>query len=381
MRAVVLIDSLAGGGAQRVTAALCRDLVSDRYAVTLATLNADDVDFFDPGAGVERARLGAAPARSFAGKSLVNIQRLRRLRALLKAKDPAIVIAMMTPCAVLSLVANLGLRARTLVCERNFPGRKRIGAAWSLLRKIFYRLADGHVAQTREGADWIIRHTRARNVHIVPNPVLWPLPVRDPVRDPSNWVGRHRFFVLAVGTKWHQKGFDLLIKAFASIAVRFPEWDLVVLGVEHDGAGALRRFADAEGLGSRLILPGLAGNVGEWYQGAGVFVLSSRYEGFPNVLLEAMATGCACVAVDCDTGPRDIIEDGVSGRLVAAGDTAALAGAIAELIEDAGKRARFGRAALSVRERFDETRIMAKWRGAIESVLPNTSRRRKQSCR
>ncbi len=373
-KVLVLIDSLGGGGAQRVAAWLCRGLAKDGYAVTLATLHAEVPDFFDPGPEVARVRLGRRASSSVADKASINFGRVRALRTLLRRDRPEVVVAMMTACSVLALIASRGLSTRTIVSERNFPGAKRLSPAWSIPRRFLYRFADAHVAQTREGAQWITRNARARNVHVIPNTVNWPIPVREPVRAPAKWVGLERQYVLAVGTKIEQKGFDILIDAFSRVAGENPEWDLVILGIEEGGEGrdghgdSLRRRAHERGMSGRLVLPGVAGNVSDWYERAGIFALSSRYEGFPNVLLEAMAAGCACVAFDCDTGPRDVVVHGVNGILLPPADESSLAAAMHQLMSDRALRARLAAKARGVVKTFSEDSIMSKWRTVIASV-------------
>jgi len=125
----------------------------------------------------------------------------------------------------------------------------------------------------------------------------------------------HRRIVLAVGRFTKVKGFDLLIKAFAGIAIAYADWDLVILG-EGPERSDLEAQVEALGLGHRVKLPGRAGNMPDWYARADLFVMSSHFEGFPLVLVEAMAHGCPAVSFDCDTGPRDIIRDEMDGRLV-----------------------------------------------------------------
>ena len=115
------------------------------------------------------------------------------------------------------------------------------------------------------------------------------------------------------------------------------------------------------GLAERVLLPGRAGNVGDWYAASSLYVMSSRFEGFPNTLAEAMACGLPAVSFDCDTGPRDIIRHEVDGLLVPAGDAAALEAALRRLMADPALRGRFAARASEVRERFSLASVSARW--------------------
>src|SRR5699024_4469850 len=142
--------------------------------------------------------------------------------------------------------------------------------------------------------------------------------------------GRRR--LLAVGRLHPVKGFDQLIEAFDSIAHFFPDWDLVILG-EGPERTALEEQIHRTGLGERITLPGRVGNIGQWYDASDIYVLSSRTESLSNTLLEAMASGLAVVACDCETGPREIIRDTIDGALVQpAGDPEALAAYLSDLM-------------------------------------------------
>lgn len=116
-------------------------------------------------------------------------------------------------------------------------------------------------------------------------------------------------------------------------------------------------------------MPGIAGNVGEWCRNASIFVMSSRFEGFPNALAEAMACGCPAVSYDCDTGPREIIRDGIDGLLVRpVGDVAALAKALGRLMGDDELRKRMADRAPEVIERYSIQKILALWDRVFEEV-------------
>jgi glycosyltransferase involved in cell wall biosynthesis len=151
------------------------------------------------------------------------------------------------------------------------------------------------------------------------------------------------------------------------LAAKFPNWQLAILG-----EGSLRNELAAQialaGLNGRILLPGRVGNVGDWYAAADLYVMTSRFEGFPNAVAEAMAHGLAAISVDCDTGPRDIIRHEVDGLLVQNGDDTALVSALARLMGDEKLRQRFANRAIEVRERFSMARITALWEALFEEL-------------
>ena len=115
-------------------------------------------------------------------------------------------------------------------------------------------------------------------------------------------------------------------------------------------------------------MPGVVPDPETWMAQATVFVLPSRYEGFPNALLEAMAMGCPAVAADCDSGPREIVRHGENGLLVPAGDAGALADALSTLFADEALRRRIGQEAVKVRETFSRYAILDTWETAIDGA-------------
>ncbi|MOA12786.1 4-alpha-N-acetylgalactosaminyltransferase [compost metagenome] len=201
---------------------------------------------------------------------------------------------------------------------------------------------------------------------VIPNPVHWPLPRAEPLLAPATADGRKR--LLAVGRLHADKGFDLLIQAFAALAPSHPDWDLVILGEGHE-RGALQAQVDQAGLASRILMPGRAGNVGDWYDSADLYVLTSRFEGLSNTLLESMASGLAAVSFDCDTGPREIVRDGIDGVLVRPnGDVPALCKALSDVMENDARRQRMAQAATDVRDRFSAARVLQQWQELFDGV-------------
>lgn len=164
-----------------------------------------------------------------------------------------------------------------------------------------------------------------------------------------------------------KKGFDLLIEAFGAIAARHPGWSVAVYG-EGDERARLEALVARLRLEQQVSLPGLTQTLRQQMAEAAVFCLPSRYEGFPNVLCEAMAEGAAVVAFDCPDGPSDIIQQEINGVLVPPGRIDALADALEALMMDQEKRERLGTEARQVSRDFSHGAIMNKWNDLISNV-------------
>jgi glycosyltransferase involved in cell wall biosynthesis len=177
--------------------------------------------------------------------------------------------------------------------------------------------------------------------------------------------------ILAAGRLTRQKGFDRLVRAFAPVAARHPEWTLRICGGGPKGA-ALHRLVEELQLQGRVELPGRIGDMAAERSRASVFALSSRFEGLPMVLLEAMASGLAVVAFDCPTGPGDVIDHGRDGLLVAEGDVPALTDALIAVVEDAGLRRALGAAAAQKATAYAPATIAASWEALFAQAHPAT---------
>lgn len=166
--------------------------------------------------------------------------------------------------------------------------------------------------------------------------------------------------LIAAGRLSHQKGFDLLLEAFAAVAGRHPDWSLDIFGKGLLRATLEQRIADL-GLGGRARLMGPTDRLGERMRDASVYVLSSRYEGFPIVLLEAMAAGMAVISFDCPTGPNEILTDGTDGLLVSPEDVPALTAALDRIMADDVLRRRLAAAAPRAVLAYSPQRVGRRW--------------------
>jgi glycosyltransferase involved in cell wall biosynthesis len=355
------IHSLSGGGAERATANLANYWAAKGWRVAIITLAPEGEDFYDVHPSVERIALDMAGGD---GGIIVatwnNLRRILALRKALKTARPLFAIAMMTSANVVLAFASIGLSHRTIGCERIHPPHLPLGRAWEFLRRNCYGSLDIVAALTHQSADWIRRNTNARDVAIIPNAIVWPLPAQRPVLQPQEICSPGRFIILAVGRLVPQKQFQLLIEAFALFSATRSKWDLVILG---DGPerSSLRALVKSLGLTERVSLPGEVGNIGDWYARAHIFALSSRFEGFPNALAEALAYGVPSVSFDCETGPRDILRHEETGLLVPPNNSDELVRALLRLIDEEGLRAAMARRAVEVRERLSLERIASRW--------------------
>jgi glycosyltransferase involved in cell wall biosynthesis len=370
MRLLIYIHSLENGGAERVVANLANHWASLGWAVTVVTVAPQARDFYVLDAGVGRRCLDlAGQGGGLLAGFVRTARRARALRRVLREVQPAVALsAMHTANVVLALAARGLPGVRTVGSEHNFPPKAPMGVIWETLRRHAYGHLHAVVALTHECAHWLERHSRARRIPVIPNPVVWPLTQHAPHVSPATSCAPGRQILLGVGRLSDEKNFTTLIAIFARLATAHPDWDLVILG-EGAQRAALAAQVQAGGLGQRVFLPGSVGNMGDWYARASLYAMSSHFEGFPNTLVEAMAYGLPAVSFDCDTGPRDIIRHGIDGVLVAPGDVDGMASALDTLMRDGRARARFAQRAVDARERFSMEKISHMWEAIF---MPST---------
>ena len=378
-RVVLYIDSLKTGGAERVTLLLARWLSDAGWKATVLTRHGVSRDFYPVPAGVRRAVEPVDPLWLRKVGPLGFPFRVLGLHAWLQRHQPDLVLGMTTLPAIKLLLAVRGLACPCIVSERNFPPLKKPGWPWRILRRMTYPWAQLHLVQTKATGAWLAQYLNARPQLCLANPVAWPLPRFAPDPDPAAWLASRAVcpdhpVLLAVGTKAHQKGFDRLVAMFALLMQRHPTLQLVILGMDavpYHGVDQQAQLRQLLPLASkRLHFPGRVGNVQDWYERADLFLLPSRYEGFPNVLLEAMASGCCCVSSDCPQGPSELIRDGLNGRLLPNdANPETWAEAVSTLLADSAQRQRLADQARAVRQRFSEERLRRCFMSGVSQLV------------
>lgn len=332
-RVALVLPTLGGGGAERIMITLAKELTGRSLAVDLVVFTSEGPFRSLVRPPVRLVDLGTQRARSS----------LPALVRYLRRERPVGLVASQTHTNALAVAARrlAGVPTRLVLREENTysqdsgTGRGLGGRLSDAAVRWAYRRGDRVVAVS-EGAASDLRASvglPADRVEAIANPLAAAeiaQRAEEPLEHPWFAPGEPPV-VLGVGRLHRQKDFPTLLRAFARVVAK-REARLVLLG-EGPDREALARLADELGLSERVAMPGFVDNPFAYMRRAGVFVLSSRWEGLPGVLIEAMACGCPVVSTDCPSGPQEVLEGGRYGPLVPVGDEAALADAILATLE------------------------------------------------
>ncbi len=363
MKVTLVIYGLGGGGAERVMSILANHWARQGWEVNLIMLvDSTKPSFYPLDPQIKLQPLGLADRSTNWFTAIQNTwRRVTRLREEIIANNPDVVISFMNSVNVYNILACWDLNIPTIVSEHTYPGSNDANRIWKLLMKWSYRHADLITVLTQNALPFYPAAAGYRTM-VMPNPALVPAPT----------VASNRLLparsAIAVGRLDPRKGFDLLLRAFHQIHPQYPDWQLTILG-EGSIRSELEELCSQLQLTDCVHLPGAVTNVRDYLAQADLFVMSSRVEGFPMALCEAMVCGLPVLSTDCLSGPRDIIEDGFNGVLVAPEDVDALATGLAALIADPAKRQHIAQNAPQIIDRFGIDRVMEMWTDAIEKSI------------
>ena len=359
---VIVVSAMNMGGAQRVVSILCNHWSQNGYTVTLiSTFSDQKINYYQINNNVTLKYLINNPYFP-KHKSFNLVWKLINLRRLIKSQKPDIVISFLTRVNVASALSTIGMKSPLIICERTFPPFPTLNNNFFWMYRILFKSVDRIIIQTLKGKTWLNQNFSNCNVQVIPNPVVYPLPSNNErMVSPNSVTSQSKKIILASGRMHKHKQFDVLIRAFSIVKDNFKDWDLIILG-DGEEIDNLNKMLIDFNLNKRVYLPGSVGNMSEWYDRADIFILSSLLEGFPNVLLEAMAHGLPCISFDCDTGPRDMIQDGVNGILINPKEKElGLSNAIIKMINNEKFRNNIANNSIFLRDKYSVDNIMQKW--------------------
>jgi glycosyltransferase involved in cell wall biosynthesis len=357
VRIVFVLAGLGAGGAEKIVNLLAHHRDQGNDIVHVIGVNADCARSYFPYSS--RIKIEALGQRPGASRTLATVHRLFELRRRLHDIKPDLVVSFLTKINVLVGLATIGLDTTTIMSERNNFKLQNLNLFWRLVAPITARGAARLVMQTNVARSSLPDQLKAKAV-VIPNPVALP---DNLVRSPS--IGT-RF--VAVGRLERQKGFDLLLEAFSRIAHQLPKGTLVIFG-EGPERASLERQARELGIADRVRMPGVTNAPGDWLSAGDVFVLSSRFEGFPNVLLEALMAGMATIAFDCPWGPAEILGVKDAGLLIPAADVGKLAEALRRVATDQPLRQKLAASGPFVATRYSKPVVFAQWDEIISKAV------------
>jgi glycosyltransferase involved in cell wall biosynthesis len=366
MRITIVIPIIASGGAEHAMAIIADYWAAKGRAITVLTYDdGAQPPFYQLDARIRHLPLRLAKdSRGLVSAIHHNWRRCRALRRAIRDSRPDVVVSFIDQTNVLTLLAAEGLGLPTLVVEQSDPHTFPIKPIWDYLRRITYRCAGRIILLSERDADYFAPQLR-KLITVIPNPFIPPPAPPEPTRFDA---ATRQQQLIAVGRLHRDKGFDILLEAFALLKDSHPEWSLIVLG-EGEERGRLEALRDALHLRERVSFPGRVKDPYQFLARATLFVMPSRTEGFPLALCEALACGLPAVCTDCAGGVRDIIQDTVNGVLVPKGDSAALAVALGRLMGDEVERRRLALRAPEVVERYSLEKTMGAWERLLDEVV------------
>ena len=354
------------GGVQRAITTVMNGMVARGHEVSLLTWDRAGTEAFfpiSPEIRWHRLNLGDTHAKA---SVRVRLQRAKNIRKVIRESKPQLIVGFRGGQFLVARLHSLGLGIPAIAAERGSPARfdhMPGGSRWRFIEFNGMRLAKKVVIQLEGYRSQYPEFLRDKLV-VIPNPVSPAARFATPDRSD----GKGRFCVLSVGRLSYQKNYESLILAYSALAEQFPSWDLVILG-EGDERPKLETLVRETGLADRVRLPGAKADVADWYEGANLFCLPSRHEGFPNALAEAHAYGLPAVGFAGCAGVDELVQDGKTGLLAPGnGDVEALSQALASLMSHPERRKAMGAAGRIAMEAYRPDTIMDAWERLFEEA-------------
>ena len=322
---LISVSTLTGGGAERVASVWANELVDAGYDVSLLLYGRCENEYLVD----DRVRICTVASDYPAFKAMSYIERLKRMRRIVKDISPDAAISFLPRMQIWMMVATFGRNLRRIETIRVSPWHINISTSIEkFLWKLTYLRADAVIFQTAEQAEFFSKSVRKKGV-VVSNSIT----EKYTINPKQTYSERSRHFV-AAGRITEQKNYPLMIEAFANAVKKHSDLHLSIYGVgEESYTAKLKELIGKLGVSDNVKLMGRSTDMLTVLQNADAFIMTSDYEGMPNALAEAMTVGLPCISTNCRTGPKDMIDDGVSGFLTKVGDVEEASEAIIKITE------------------------------------------------
>ncbi|WP_417814273.1 glycosyltransferase [Thalassospira alkalitolerans] len=331
---VLVIESLGGGGAQHVVISLANFWAEKEKRVNILTFQDVTNGEFNLDERVDCTCLNlSAETKGLLQAISANVKRVLVLRRALHFANSPVVISFVGTTNILSVFASFGLHHHLVVSERNDPERQSLGRAWDLLRRKFYKYADVVSANSQNALQTMSRWVPNHKLVYLPNPLRQATT--------SEIVSLDSPYFMTAGRLHQQKGLDFLLRSFARYCdCSQKQTKLVILG-EGPERDALEHLVEELGLSDRVFMPGYEDPF-PWYRGALAYIQASRFEGMPNVVLEAMSMSKPVIVTDSQPGALDFVNSSKEGIVVRWGDEEGVVSALTQLEQDPVLRENMG---------------------------------------
>jgi len=355
-KVLIIYHKIGYGGANKMLTFLANRLVKGNFDVSVYTYASNEEPTYklhDKITLIKENRV----SHNYLFRRFIELFKVVKM---IHRQKPDVVISFLTNSNVFSIIGTRFTKIPVIISERGDPRAEK-----GLLAKIkqsFFSLAEGAVFQT-EGAKNFFPNKLQNRSTIIPNPVLMPDIKIQKWEDRKNEI----YFVARFDIK--QKRQDIMIKAFAKIAARYPDMILVFYG-DGDDIDRINELVVNYNLKGRVVFKGKVNNIIDQISTSKIFVLTSDFEGIPNALIEAMSLGLPCVSTDCEPGgARLLIKNGINGILVPKADIDAIANSIAFFIENSEIADKLGNKAKDICNDFSPENIEKAWVKYIEKII------------